>query len=124
MRKHAVQMTEAEKNFLADRVGSVSNWRFTFHAQEKMAERRARQADVMAALAGFEVIEFNNDNGGKKVLVRGKGSVNGKQVCAVLAPVSGTVVTVYFNSMNDKHSTLNISAYEKRIDVLAAWQNN
>lgn len=124
MRKHAIQMTEIEKNFLAAQVGSVASWKFTMHAQEKMAERRARQADVTTALLGFEVIEFNGDNGAKKILVRGKGSVNGRQVCAVLAPTSGLVVTVYFNSANDKHNTLNMAAYNKRIDVVAAWQNN
>lgn len=120
MRKHFTQMTTEETKFLAARVQATKTWGFTNHARVRMTERHASGFDVLKAIAQFDVIEANFDRG-SKVLVRGKGQVDGKQVCAVLAPEDHRVVTVYFNRANDKHSTINMNAYEASVDVLREY---
>ena len=71
----------------------------------------------------YNVIEYNVTNGRERVVTRSKSftniDVNGKDtrvnLCMVYQPIDNTVITMYYNDINDNHITLDRKRYSTKL---------
>src|SRR5258708_17157992 len=103
MRKHAQQMNATEKAFLhgyiRQNTGRVTGAR---HFYDRAADRKFSFADAQDAIRGGLVVEVHNNRAPEvRALIR-----NQKGTCVVLSLSTWDVVTVYYNSPDDRHATL------------------
>jgi len=69
----------------------------------------------------YNVIEYNVTNGRERIVTRSKSfttiKVSGKNtrvnLCMVYQPIDNTVITMYYNDINDNHITLDLKRYSK-----------
>ena len=74
----------------------------------------------------FDVIEYNRTRGNGRILVESwetfPVNIDGKlEDCVmkvVVEPKTSQVITVYYNSVDDTHATLNMKRYNKDLEVI------
>lgn len=74
----------------------------------------------------YDIIEYNYTRGNGRILIESWDvfpvDINGKTVNCVMKvvvePKTGQVVTVYYNDVNDTHTTLNMRRYNKDLEVV------
>lgn len=116
-RKHISQMSYKEQEAL---VNLVNNTIFSFcdYCLYKMKRRKIKRKQVVKAIKNGYLIEYHFKDNSHRVLLRSRPNNNRKCVCVVLDLTKRTIVTTYYNHCNDRHATLNLSFYDKNLDVL------
>ena len=74
----------------------------------------------------FDVIEYNRTRGNGRILVESwetfpvniDGKLTDCVMKVVVEPKTSQVITVYYNSVDDTHSTLNMKRYNKDLEVI------
>lgn len=74
----------------------------------------------------YDIIEYNYTRGNGRILIESWDvfpvDIDGKTVNCVMKvvvePKTGQVVTVYYNDVNDTHTTLNMRRYNKDLEVV------
>jgi hypothetical protein len=109
MRKHISQYTKEELAFVHGyiRANASRTWSANAHFYDRANARSFTLPDAQQTIANGLVIEVHNERSPDiRALVRSK---NG--TCAVVSLKTWEVITVYYNSPDDKHYTLNRSLY-------------
>lgn len=96
------------------------------HLQVKIRnnETKFSYKRAMECLLNGQVIEYNEINGDKRILVRSNvGHVHNHidnivVQCVVVSLISGKVVTAYLNTTNDRHKTLDLRRYDETLKVV------
>jgi hypothetical protein len=114
-RKHYTQMSEAETVKVMNAVRS-NEYTFSFHAIERMNEKRITENQVLTMLSYGKVIEVHN-NFEDEICVLMRGKVAGKWCNAVVALRTKRVVSCWWNDLNDTHRTLDRSQYKWNADL-------
>lgn len=120
VKKHARQMTAAEKNLLQESVKD-KQWQFHPHAKAKMEERGGIKEDILDVIENGSIVEYHQRNFMNRILFRGKKAIGKWVPCAVVEPTTSTIITVYWNHVDDHHRTINMKVYNKSIDILTMY---
>ena len=119
-RKHCSQMVEDELALVSKKVKacSLEDWRVSGHLMNRMVEKGISPLEIAEAIVSFSVIEYKLYNEGEeRVLIRGKASHKGYQICVVLNVSDGVIVTVWKNHIKDNHSTIKMSEYDAHLII-------
>jgi hypothetical protein len=103
-------MTPAEIVFAERLIHSRDRVRLSQHARNQMKAHGLNVVDVARAVKFGSLIEVNSL--GRCVIRHASGAV------AVLCVRTGDIVTVWFNTPDDNHKTLNASNYGWRVNVI------
>lgn len=120
---HYTQLSKDIKSSLRSTVSAFlekHTLSFLPHAVEKMTERNISPCDVLNVLPKHSIVEFKNTNNAGndfRVLLRCHTPINGRNYCAVVSLTKKLIVTVYSNDKDDHHDTIDMKAYDSRIDV-------
>ena len=115
-RKHASQMTQAERQFVEGVIHGSANWQVVSHATVKAQQRKVSHTEVLETLKTGSVIEVHqNAYPDIRALVRKTFATY--SVCVVVSLISKRIITNYINSANDHHATLNTSEYQWKADI-------
>lgn len=74
----------------------------------------------------YDIIEYNYTRGNGRILLESWKTfpvdIDGKTVNCVMKvvvePKTGKIITVYYNSIDDTHATLNMKRYNKDLEVI------
>lgn len=126
IRKHITQMTKQEVDFLWKELYSVKaeDWKVTSHLMKRINERGGNFEDILSIIYNGTIIEYHLRSGKSRILLRGKKSFGGSVICAVFEPKTRNVITLYWNSDKDNHSTIDMTPYIAELDVLTSWQTS
>lgn len=114
-RKHYSQMSQDETVAVLNAVRS-NTYQFSAYALNRSNQRKVPVEQVATMLGYGKVIEVHNNAENEiRVLVRGK--VRGNWCNAVVSLTLKTVVTVFWNDLNDTHRTLDKSQYKWSVDL-------
>lgn len=116
-RKHFTQMSVQETDAVGSAVRKINNLEITPYVRGRMAERNIKALDIAKTLRFGHVIEVHN-NIGSEIRVLMQAVVNNKKCHAVVSLTNRTLVTCYWNSLNDSHATLDKSAYKWNVNLL------
>ena len=114
-RKHCLQMTEGELTVVTRKVKacSLEDWIVSGHLINRIVEKGISPLQIAEAIMSFSVIEYKlYHEGEERVLIRGKESHEGYQVCVVLGVTKKRIVTAWKNRADDNHSTIKMSEYD------------
>lgn len=114
LRKHRKQMTPAEIHAVEARVKRVPAWVSQPYYAVRARERNVSRLEVYRAIAFGQAIEAKDDD---RVLMRGSDGV-----CVVVEIPTRKIVTVWYNSPDDQHWTLDLSQYRWNVN-LVTWVN-
>lgn len=122
-RKHYTQFTFGEKEFLWRQLFNVgfNDWKATNHLLDAMFERGAKLNDVVNTIINGHIVEYHQKNGDNRILLRGTKHFLGDVLCVVFQPEDRKIITAYWNSKDDKHDTINMSAYIGSLDITSTW---
>ena len=110
-------MTTKEKARL--NVHLDNQYSLTKHTLFRKQERRVTTDEINSVFENYEIIEYHYKDA-NRLLLRGKIIENGNvNICIVVDINSKEIVTVYYNSIADKHLTLNLSNYIHNISILS-----
>jgi hypothetical protein len=111
VRKHRTQMTRQEISAIETSVHSVQVWTVkSSYVVGRQRERTVSSIEVTKALQLGSVIELQDCG---RVLMRSHDGI-----CVVACLKNRTVVTVWYNTPEDNHYTLNIGAYRWYANVI------
>lgn len=111
MKKHRVQMKQAEIEALEAHVRKLNCEAIGQHAAEWMAQKNVSAREIANSLRYGQAIELHNEAGEWRAVLRHQYGRPQVAVCAVFAIERGEVVTVWKNKGSDAHSTLDLSKY-------------
>jgi hypothetical protein len=117
-------MKPAEIEALESFVRKMNCEAIGLHAVGRMAQKNVNAREIGNALRYGQAIELHNESGEWRVLLRHESGRPRVAVCVVFAIERGEVVTVWKNRGDDKHSTLDLSAYKFGFNVCAVLQTN
>lgn len=120
-RKHITQMIKSEITFLVNRIGDLSLYHLTDYAYTRKDTRNIFDDCINKSFKSYDIIEYHVMSGTPRVLVRGNN--NGVQVCMVVCPMTKKIITMYYNSSSDQHDTIDMSQYDKRINVFDTYRH-
>jgi hypothetical protein len=124
VRKHYSQLSSQESTFLWRQLLEVEKWNPSNHFKDKLYERGGELEAILDALHESSIVEYHLRNNFSRVLVRSVRAFNGYVPCIVFQPKTKTIITMYWNHERDNHSTINMGAYTKEIDVFSSWENS
>lgn len=119
-RKHCSQMKERELTVVTKKVKDCpfEDWRVSGHLMERMIDKGINPLEIAEAIMSFSVIEYKlYHEGEERVLIRGKESHEGYQVCVVLNVSRRRIVTAWKNREDDNHSTIKMSEYDAHLVI-------
>ena len=119
-RKHITQMTNREVDAFTRLLRSVSSWRGLDnpHLTERKQKWSVRDGEVLEAIRHGELIEVhNNEPGDPRAVVRQ--DIGYRSLCVTVSLINKGVVTVWVNTQNDHHATLNAREYQWNINLLS-----
>jgi hypothetical protein len=119
--KHGKHISPVEREFLAGKIGNGEKWNYSSHVFDKVIERGTKQNDIFAAFNDYAIVEYHTKANEPRILIRDNVNVGGQNICLILAPISRTIITAYFNDANDNHRTLDMTKYTKKIDVIESY---
>ena len=134
IRKHFTQMNEQELKIVKNKIkssvnGDVNSVNIVPHAFDNLFKRLRKGRDintykVMLAqtLIDFTPIEFKRIYNGvnlveERSVLRGNRLVNGESIVLVYSITKRTIVTLWVNSLDDMHSTLDMSLYDSDMEI-------
>lgn len=134
IRKHFTQMNEQELKIVENKINSsvnrdVNSVNIVPHAFANLFKRLRKGRDintykVMLAqtLIDFTPIEFKRIYNGvnlveERSLLRGNRLVNEESIVLVYSITQRAIVTVWINSSNDMHSTLDTNLYDSNMVI-------
>lgn len=133
IRKHFTQMNEQELEIVKNKIknsvkGDVNSVNIVPHAFDNLFKRLRKGRDintykVMLAqtLIDFTPIEFKRINGVNLVeersVLRGNRLVNEESIVLVYSITHRKIITVWINSLNDMHSTLDTNLYDSEMVI-------
>ena len=121
IRKHYTQLTLQEKDFLGSFINNKNEYRLDAHAIKRGAEKIITNDSIERAIHNGKIIEYHYKEG-NRILVRGNIDENGYNICTVIDCDNLKIITVFYNSLNDVHFTLNRSLYRKNFDVVSMFK--
>lgn len=116
-RKHISQMSPLESVYIHGwlRSGKRTFTAATDHFYHRASERTFTFAEAVEAVRKGKVVEVHNDKAPSvRALVRDL-----KGTCVVVDLTASVIVSVYYNSPDDKHDTLNWNLYRWTQDIVA-----
>lgn len=119
-RKHCLQMTEGELTVVTRKVKAclLEDWIVSGHLINRMGEKGISPLQIAEAIMSFSVIEYKlYHEGEERVLIRGKESHEGYQVCVVLGVTKRRIVTAWKNRVDDNHSSVRMSEYDAHLVI-------
>lgn len=128
-RKHGSQMQQEEMSDLWGRLESFDNWNMSVHSLERIASKgiKATYDDIVSTIKNSTIIEYKIDYSAsrnrcdERVVLRSNAVVNDKfNLNVVYSITRGAIVTVWINSIDDKHDTLDWSIYDENMKVFGA----
>ena len=134
IRKHFTQMDEQELKIVENKIknsvkGDVNSVNIIPHAFDNLYKRLRKGRDINTykimlaqALLDFTSIEFKRIYNGvnlveERSVLRGNRLVNGESIVLVYSITKRTIVTVWINSLNDMHSTLDTNLYDSEMVI-------
>ena len=120
IRKHFVDMTTVEKSLLNGFLTKDKSYKIGIHASDRIKEKKINEDSMERAIHNGEIVEWHYKNG-NILLVRGNTNENGYNTCVVINCDRGQIVTVYKNSVSDKHCTLKEELYEKDFNIVSMF---
>ena len=115
-RKHYTQMDASEKDVVLNAVRSITKVQTTEYIKSRMAERAITNLHIALTLMQGEPIEVHN-NRAKEIRVLMRGLVENKWCNVVISLTTKTVITCYWNALNDTHKTLDKTQYKWIVDL-------
>lgn len=127
VKKHYTQCTKTELQYLEIILKSLGCIKLSTHAKKKNITINID--DIKKALKDINlkdnIIEYNETNGDKRVLVRSKEvyptNVEGVTIycnlCFVISLLKKEVVTAYYNSTKDNHDNIDLRRYNKNLKI-------
>lgn len=109
-RKHRFQMTDKEIYELESYIHNVSTWFNTPHQAWRAKRRAVPPSEVLDTIKSGQIIEIHNNNAPDIRAVMRKDFYR-DSVCVVVSLVYRRIITVYTNSLDDQHYTLDASKY-------------
>lgn len=138
VKKHVLQMSNKEKDYLATTLDNVSNKvRKTYHSNNRIDTDTIGEDiyTIILKKKNFDIVEYNLTRGSRRVLIRDKyvlknktfhkGGKDGRVVkgdvnlCFVIDIDSGEIVTSYYNFARDNHPTIDEERYDKTLFICA-----
>jgi hypothetical protein len=113
--KHRKQMTAAEIQYTESLVHGIDTWCFdNDHLLARMEQKGVSKKDAAITLRWGAIIRVQDDG---RVLLR---LMNGmrKGVCVVVSLKDFTLVTAWYNKPTDQHTTLDMSEYTWKVNVI------
>lgn len=134
MKKHSLQMTSAEKKYISKRLRkkrarvSQSNIVVGYHANQMILERPRFNVDIPIIIETiknskfyeYKIIREGDKIVDERVLLRSNKSYDGSNVIIVYSMKWNKVITVWFNSVDDNHETLDLSIYNEDMQIVGA----
>lgn len=134
IRKHFTQMNEQELEIVKNKIknsvkGDVNSVNIVPHAFDNLFQRLRKGRDintykVMLAqtLIDFTPIEFKRIYNGvnlveERSVLRGNRLVNEESIVLVYSITHRKIITVWINSLNDMHSTLDTNLYDSEMVI-------
>ena len=134
IRKHFTQMNEQELKIVKNKIkssvnGDVNSVNIVPHAFDNLFKRLRKGRDintykVMLAqtLIDFTPIEFKRIYNGvnlveERSVLRGNRLVNEESIVLVYSITHRKIITVWINSLNDMHSTLDTNLYDSEMVI-------
>lgn len=125
-KKHYTQFKKNEKIYLTSMVSITKDIKLSKHAKKKDITINLDEIEEILKTKEFMIIEYNRTNGDERVLLRSNKKfetrVNGKKVmcnlCFVLSFRYKIIVTAYYNSTKDNHSSIDYHRYNKNLKII------
>lgn len=131
VKKHITQCTAQEKEQLNKAKNRIQDlWlkrgiKTSYHLQDKIrnGETQFSYLRAMEAMIHGEIIEYNERGSDKRILIRSGVGFVGKNIddivvqCIVVSLLSGKVITSYLNKASDRHNTLDLRRYDKKLKI-------
>lgn len=73
--------------------------------------------DVARVFKNNNIIEYNTENNDKRILLRGKQTINNNNICIVYSLKYNMIITVWLNHKNNNHNNLNQKLYNKNLKI-------
>ena len=111
-RKHVTQMTNAEVDSVSALIRSIRDWdgNDSPHLKERKRHWNVTDAEVQSAIHNGTLIEVHRNNFPDVRAVL-RHDVGMRSVNVTISLVQHTVITVWINAIDDRHSTLKIAEY-------------
>lgn len=117
-KKHVTQMSTEEKFYLISKLKEVEAWKPSIHFKERAQKRKGDFEKAVESLDNGHIFEYRMKNGDMRIAVRSNIIHKNKNACVVFSILTKEIVTFYWNSTNDNHTSLNYSEYDEKIDVV------
>lgn len=129
-------MTRAEKKYISKRLRkkrarvSQSNIVIGYHANQMILERPRFNVDIPIIIETiknskfyeYKIIREGDKIVDERVLLRSNKSYDGSNVVIVYSMKWNKVITVWFNSVDDNHETLDLSIYNEDMQIVGAFK--
>lgn len=134
IRKHFTQMNEQELEIVKNKIkssvnGDVNSVNIVPHAFDNLFKRLRKGRDINTykimlaqTLIDFTPIEFKRIYNGvnlveERSVLRGNRLVNEESIVLVYSITQRKIITVWINSLNDMHSTLDTNLYDSEMVI-------
>lgn len=134
IRKHFTQMNEQELEIVKNKIkssvnGDVNSVNIVPHAFDNLFKRLRKGRDINTykimlaqTLIDFTPIEFKRIYNGvnlveERSVLRGNRLVNKESIVLVYSITQRKIITVWINSLNDMHSTLDTNLYDSEMVI-------
>lgn len=134
IRKHFTQMNEQELEIVENKIkssvnGDVNSVNIVPHAFDNLFKRLRKGRDINTykimlaqTLIDFTPIEFKRIYNGvnlveERSVLRGNRLVNEESIVLVYSITHRKIITVWINSLNDMHSTLDTNLYDSEMVI-------
>ena len=134
IRKHFTQMNEQELEIVKNKIkssvnGDVNSVNIVPHAFDNLFKRLRKGRDINTykimlaqTLIDFTPIEFKRIYNGvnlveERSVLRGNRLVNEESIVLVYSITHRKIITVWINSLNDMHSTLDTNLYDSEMVI-------
>ena len=116
-RKHEKQMNGEEKAALITRVRQIAETVISTHAADRMAQKGVTAKEIENCLRYGFAVEIHNEASEWRAVIRHAYGRPKVAVCVVIGLETGTIVTTWKNAGSDNHATLNLNAYDLKVNV-------
>lgn len=129
VRKHCSQMSDGEIKTVLNFAKKIpkQEWGFNGYTFNRIQERGGTKDYVLNALQNGELIEYHLKENKSRILVRGTQPISEYHryvPCVVFELKTKTVITVYWNHVDDNHRTINMKPYDENLNVIKNFIQN